>query len=130
MEAGLPELNRDEPQYRQLIKIYKQRIISGKMRQGTLFPSVRVLAREWDVTAGVAQHAVEYLKAEKLLYAVPGKGTFVNKPRATFGPQQRARAISFPAFGAGRGPRRRGDPITGVRDPASHPRTRFGRAPS
>ena len=97
MEAGLPELNRDEPQYRQLIKIYKQRIISGKMRQGTLFPSVRVLAREWDVTAGVAQHAVEYLKAEKLLYAVPGKGTFVNKPRATFGPQQRARAISFPA---------------------------------
>jgi len=97
LEAGLPSLNRPDPLYRQIAEHYKQRIITGKMAPGSPFPSVRVIAREWKVAQNVAQRAHDHLKAEGLVRAVPGEGTFVNGHRAKFGPQQRARAISFPA---------------------------------
>jgi GntR family transcriptional regulator len=97
LEAGLPSLNRPDPLYRQIAEHYKQRIITGKMAPGSPFPSVRVIAREWKVAQNVAQRAHDHLKAEGLVRAVPGEGTFVDGHRAKYGPQQRARAISFPA---------------------------------
>jgi GntR family transcriptional regulator len=94
--SQMPELNRPESLYRQIAERYKRRIISGEMASKDPFPSVRVIAREWNVAPNVAQRAIDHLKAEGLVFTVPNKGTFVNGHRAKYGPQQRMRSAEFP----------------------------------
>ena len=93
----MPRLNRPDPLYRQIAAHYERLIAEGELESKARFPSVRTIAREWQVAPNVAQRAVDFLKTEGLVRAVPGKGTFVNGHRAKYGPQQRMRAVTFPA---------------------------------
>jgi len=93
----MPRLNRPDPLYRQIAAHYERLIAEGELESKARFPSVRTIAREWQVAPNVAQRAVDFLKTEGLVRAVPGEGTFVNGHRAKYGPQQRMRAVTFPA---------------------------------
>ncbi len=68
----------------QLTDDLRRDIETGKYRPGVRIPRFRELALEHDVSIPSVQCAVRQLKAEGLLTAIPGSGTYVNRaqPRA------------------------------------------------
>lgn len=91
----MPQIQRREPQHLQIAGHIKRQIITGELPSKSQLPSVRDIAAEWNVSHGIAQRAIEYLRTEGLVHTSP-MGTFVNGNRAKYGPQQRVRATAFP----------------------------------
>ncbi|MQA16163.1 MAG: GntR family transcriptional regulator [Pseudonocardiaceae bacterium] len=58
----------------------RQRIAEGEFAADHRLPSLRALAAEYEVAELTAHAAVRLLKAEGLLVAAPGRGTFVRRP--------------------------------------------------
>lgn len=70
------------PVHEQLVLAAKKAIISGRLRPGEAFPSVRVLATALKIHANTAQRAVAQLKLDGLLEIQPGIGATVAAPPA------------------------------------------------
>jgi GntR family transcriptional regulator len=64
--------------YEQVVYAAKKAIISGKLRQGDAFPSVRNLSRELKINPNTAHKVVSLLVAEGLLEIKPGIGTIIS----------------------------------------------------
>jgi len=70
--------------YEQVVYAAKKSMISGQMRPGDPFPSVRSLSKELKINANTAHKVVANLVAEGLLETRPGIGTVVAKlPEST-----------------------------------------------
>jgi GntR family transcriptional regulator len=63
--------------YEQVIYAAKKAIISGDLRRGDAFPSVRVLSKELKINPNTAHKVVTALIAAGLLETQPGIGTVV-----------------------------------------------------
>jgi GntR family transcriptional regulator len=63
--------------YEQIVYAAKKAIISGQIRTGDPFPSVRALSREFKINPNTAHKVVSALAADGLLEAQPGIGTVV-----------------------------------------------------
>ena len=63
--------------YEQIVYAAKKAIISGQIRAGDAFPSVRTLSRELKINPNTAHKVVSALAADGLLEAQPGIGTVV-----------------------------------------------------
>jgi len=61
----------------QLIQAVRRAILSGDLRDGDRFPSVRNLSQELKISPTTAHKAVAQLKAEGLLASQPGIGMVV-----------------------------------------------------
>jgi len=68
--------------HEQVVFAVKRAVVSGRLRPGDEFPSVRVLSRELRINPNTAHKVVATLTAEGLLDVRPGIGTFV-APRQT-----------------------------------------------
>lgn len=66
----------------QVVFAAKKAILSGRLRPGDPFPSVRALGRAMKMHANTAQKVVAQLTAEGLLEVQPGIGTVVAQPAA------------------------------------------------
>jgi DNA-binding transcriptional regulator YhcF (GntR family) len=66
-----------KPLHEQVAFAAKKAIISGKLRPGDAFPSVRALSKAMKIHANTAQKVVQQLTAEGLLEVRPGIGTMV-----------------------------------------------------
>ncbi len=88
----LPELNKDTdgdemnilinnkngtPIYNQIYTQIKSQIISGKLSEDEILPSIRSLARELRVSVITTKRAYDELEREGFIYTVAGKGCFV-----------------------------------------------------
>jgi GntR family transcriptional regulator len=93
----VPRAQRQKPLHIQVAEHYKKKILSGELVTGDRLPSLRDMAREWDVGFQTAQRAVDYLSKVEGLVRTSPEGTFVNGHRVTHGPQQRLRSDSYPA---------------------------------
>lgn len=82
-------LKRGTPVYEQVLYASKKAIVSGQLRAGDAFPSVRTIAADLKVNPNTVQKAVSILKREGFLEVQPGVGTVVAKPTNT-NPEQRA----------------------------------------
>ena len=60
----------------------KKAMVSGKLRPGDPFPSVRALSKAVKIHPNTAQKVVSQLIAEGLLEVRPGVGTIVRQPPA------------------------------------------------
>ena len=80
------------PIHEQVAFAAKKAIISGKLRPGDAFPSVRALSRAMKIHANTAQKVVAQLTAEGLLEVRPGIGTVIARPPAA-GKGERARLL-------------------------------------
>ena len=69
------------PLYEQVIYAAKKAIISGQIRSGDPFPSVRDLSKEFKINPNTAHKVVAGLLAEGLLEVRVGVGTVVAEPR-------------------------------------------------
>jgi GntR family transcriptional regulator len=64
----------------QVVFAAKKAILSGRMRPGEPFPSVRALGRAMKIHANTAQKVIAQLASEGLLEVLPGIGTVVAQP--------------------------------------------------
>jgi GntR family transcriptional regulator len=61
----------------------RKAIISGRLKPGDAFPSVRALSKAIKIPANTAQRVIAQLQQEGLLEVRPGIGTVVAQPPAT-----------------------------------------------
>jgi len=76
------EIKPGEPVSGQMVYAVKKAIISGLLRPGDKFPSVRVLSQELRVNPNTAHKVIALLVQERLLEVRPGIGTVVAEERA------------------------------------------------
>ncbi len=67
------------PIYEQIKSQIRGEILSGKLAEGAMLPSIRMLAKELRIGIITAKRAYDDLCAEGFLYSVQGKGLFVSK---------------------------------------------------
>jgi GntR family transcriptional regulator len=65
------------PIYEQVIFAVKKAFVTGQLKPGDVFPSVRELSRELQINPNTAQKIVAHLVREKLLVIQPGIGSLV-----------------------------------------------------
>lgn len=69
----------ETPIYRQISDFLKEDILAGRIAHGERLPSIRVLARELNVSVITTIKAYKTLEAEGVVTPVCGKGFFVNR---------------------------------------------------
>src|SRR5579872_4201139 len=67
--------------YEQVVYAAKKALVSGQLRTGDLFPSVRTLSAELKINPNTAHKVITQLLNEGLLEVRPGTGTAVAAPR-------------------------------------------------
>jgi GntR family transcriptional regulator len=78
--------------YEQVVYEAKKALISGQLRPGDAFPSVRALSTALRINPNTAHKVVTQLLNEGLLEVMPGTGTVVAPPREP-APAERARLL-------------------------------------
>jgi GntR family transcriptional regulator len=68
------------PAHEQVAYAAKKAIISGRLKPGDPFPSVRTLSAAMKIHANTAQRTIALLQREKLIEVLPGIGTVVAQP--------------------------------------------------
>jgi GntR family transcriptional regulator len=80
------------PLYEQVVYAAQKALISGQLRPGDPFPSVRALSTALRINPNTAHKVVTQLLNEGLLEVMPGTGTVVAQPPAA-APAQRSRLL-------------------------------------
>lgn len=75
----MPEQPRadNRPPYARIAGHFRDLISSGQLSPGDLLPSIKALAKEWEVSTATADRAMKVLRDEKLVQGIPGVGTEV-----------------------------------------------------
>lgn len=73
-------MKKDTPKYVVVENSIKEAIKSRKMTDK--LPGERVLAKQYGVSYMTMRKAVDHLVAQKILYRVATRGTYVSKPRS------------------------------------------------
>ena len=68
-----------QPVYEQVIYAVHKAIVTGQIKPGDPFPSVRQLSKELKINPNTAHKVVAHLKQDGLLVVEPGRGTFVSQ---------------------------------------------------
>ena len=76
--------------HEQVVFAVKRAIVSGRLKPGDEFPSVRVLSRELRINPNTAHKVVATLIGEAMLEVRPGIGTFVAQRSASSADERRA----------------------------------------
>ena len=82
-----------DPIYEQIVRQVKQQIIAGELPEGAPLPSIRVLARDLQVSVITTKRAYEELEHEGFIDSVAGKGTFVAAQNQAFLREKRLRVV-------------------------------------
>ena len=81
------------PVYEQVLYAARKAIISGDLKPGDPFPSVRTLSAEYGINPNTVQKAITVLKAEGLVETVPGVGNRIAE-RPEFKAGERTRMLA------------------------------------
>jgi GntR family transcriptional regulator len=76
--------------YDQVVYAVKKAIISGALRPGDSFPSVRTMSQELGINPNTAQKVVAALAEERLLIVKPGIGTVLAEASPANGEERKA----------------------------------------
>ncbi|MCR5586174.1 MAG: GntR family transcriptional regulator [Lachnospiraceae bacterium] len=72
------------PIYEQIEKQIKEEIVSERLKEGEMLPSIRAFAAELKISVITIKRAYSDLEAEGLVYSVPGKGVYVDNPNINY----------------------------------------------
>jgi GntR family transcriptional regulator len=73
----MPRITTAIPAYRQVAAYYRKRILSGRLKPGTQFPTLDDIAGAWNVSRVTASRAVAVLRTEGLVLTRHRHGTYV-----------------------------------------------------
>jgi GntR family transcriptional regulator len=79
-----------ESPYRQIVYAATRAVVSGELKQGAPFPSVRELSQEFKINPNTAQKVVAELIRDGLLEVRPGIGTIVTSTYRASAAERRA----------------------------------------
>jgi DNA-binding GntR family transcriptional regulator len=65
------------PAYQQLAGLLRDEIAAGRLAAGERVPSARTLSQEHGIAMGTVMRALNALRDEGLIVAVPGRGFYV-----------------------------------------------------
>ncbi|MBT2287804.1 GntR family transcriptional regulator [Paenibacillus albidus] len=82
-----------EPIYAQIAGQVRQMILQGELTSGTPLPSIRLLAKELQISVITTKRAYEELEREGLINSIVGKGSFVSGADQEFIREQRLRIM-------------------------------------
>ena len=68
-----------EPIYEQIYKQIKSSIISGKLIEEEMLPSIRSLAKDLRISVITTKRAYDELEKDGYIYTIAGKGSYVAK---------------------------------------------------
>lgn len=71
--------NSDLPIYLQIVNQIKEQILSGKIEENQMLPSMRSLAKDLGISFITTKRSYEELEKQGLINTVPGKGCFVSR---------------------------------------------------
>ena len=83
-------LRAGEPVYEQVVYAVRRAVVTGQLRAGDAFPSVRDLSQALKINPNTAHRIVALLVDEGLLVVRPGVGTVVSDPARPGGLARRA----------------------------------------
>lgn len=69
--------NSDNPIYEQIKEQIKNQILNGKLKEGDMLPSMRLLAKELRISIITTKRAYEELERDGYIESFTGKGSFV-----------------------------------------------------
>jgi DNA-binding transcriptional regulator YhcF (GntR family) len=72
----------DQPRWRQVAQVLRERIADGTYPPRTRVPSVLQLQAEFGIAAATGQKVHRALREEQLIYTEPGLGSFVTPQAA------------------------------------------------
>ena len=67
----------NQPIYEQIYVQIKTLIVSGKLKEGELLPSIRSLAKDLRISVITTKRAYDELEKDGYIYSVAGKGSYV-----------------------------------------------------
>ena len=70
--------NSDLPIYLQIVNQIKDEMLSGKIKENEMLPSMRALAKELGISFITTKRSYEELEKQGLINTIPGKGCFVS----------------------------------------------------
>ena len=70
--------NSDLPIYLQIVNQIKDEILSGKINENEMLPSMRALAKELGISFITTKRSYEELEKQGLINTIPGTGCFVS----------------------------------------------------
>jgi len=73
------EIEPGEPVYEQIGKAVRRAMVSGLLKPGDTFPSVRAISKELRINPNTTHKVIAKLIDDGLLEVVPGRGTFVSR---------------------------------------------------
>ena len=65
------------PIYEQIVNQIRDAVVSGELSEGESIPSIRVLARDLQVSVITTKRAYEELEREGVIESIPGRGFYV-----------------------------------------------------
>ena len=68
------------PAYQQLASLLRDEIASGRLAAGERVPSAKTLSQAHGIAVGTVMRALDLLRNEGLIVAVPGRGFYVMPP--------------------------------------------------
>ena len=66
------------PLYEQITSQIKEQVLQGSIAQGSLLPSIRMMAKELKVSIITVKRAYEELEAEGFVETIPAKSTYIS----------------------------------------------------
>ena len=68
----------NKPIYAQITEQIEAKILSGELREGEMLPSIRLLAKELQISVITTKRAYEDLERAGLICTQPGRGSYVS----------------------------------------------------
>lgn len=78
------------PLYQQLENILREKIDNKYWKENDMIPSENALSKDFGLSRMTVRSVIQKLAQDGLLYRVPGKGTFVSKPKLVSKPLSQA----------------------------------------
>lgn len=78
------------PLYQQLENILREKIDNKYWKENDMIPSENALSKDFGLSRMTVRSVIQKLAQDGLLYRVPGKGTFVSKPKMVSKPLSQA----------------------------------------
>jgi GntR family transcriptional regulator len=85
------------PKYRQLLQLFRTRILAGELPPGARLPTEDELMRTYGLARGTVRRALGQLEAEGLIHTAQGSGSFVNAAHPNAVPLRFTPAGQLPA---------------------------------